>query len=212
MEGDTETLTVMFVDIVSYTKTTSQLSREDINRLHEVFDDLVLPIFERRNGQVIKKMGDDYLVAFKSPTNAVLCGMDIQDAFYEYNSASPSKPLRVRVAIHTGEVIKRKNDIYGEAVNVAARMEDITPANQIFFSEAVFSAMNKQEIPFTHMGLKRFRGLKYPVRIFKARSNHAIRKQKRKSVFLELIRALIAIGAVLVVAYLVFYLMINYFY
>ncbi|MDD5098486.1 MAG: adenylate/guanylate cyclase domain-containing protein [Candidatus Pacebacteria bacterium] len=210
MEDNTETLTVMFVDIVSYTKTTSQLSREEVNRLHDIFDDLAIPIFERHNGQIIKKMGDDFLVAFKSPTNAVLCGMEIQDAFYEYNRGNPQKPLRVRVAIHTGEVIKRKNDIYGEAVNVAARMEDITPPNQIFFSEAVFSAMNKQEIPFSHLGLKRFRGLKYPVRIFKAKSNYRIRKQARTSVLGELIRILVAVGIIGLAIYLIYFLLSNF--
>ena len=130
---DTETLTVMFLDIVSYTKTTSQLSREEVNRLHEVFEDMVLPIFDRYSGKVVKDTGDGFLVAFKSPTNAVLCGMELQDALYEYNELNPKHPLKVRVADHTGEVIKRKNDIYGEAINIAARIEDITPPNQIFF-------------------------------------------------------------------------------
>jgi len=209
MKGSTETLTVMFVDIVSYTRTMSQLSREEVNRLHDIFDDIVLPLFDKHEGEIIKKMGDDFLVVFKSPTNAVLCGMEIQDAFYEYNSMNTSKPLRVRVAIHTGEIIRRKNDIYGEAVNVAARMEDVTPPNQIFFSEAVFSAMNKQEIPFAHMGLKRFRGLKYPVRIFKARSSYGVRKKKKSSAMKEIVRMIIALGLIGLAILLIYFVLTN---
>lgn len=208
---DTETLTVMFVDIVEYTRTTSKLSREEFSTLHDIFDNIVLPIFDRYGGAVVKKIGDAYLVAFKSPTNGVLCGMELQNAFYEYNSTSKS-PLRIRVVIHTGEVIKRKHDVYGEAVNVAARMQNITPPNQVFFSEATFSAMNKQEIPFAHLGLKKFRGLKYPVRIFKARSPYEKTFKRKKVTFIaEFIKTLIIVGLIGLTAYISYYILLNYF-
>lgn len=211
MQDNTETLTVMFIDIVDYTRTTSRLSREDYNRLHDMFESIVIPIFDKYGGKIVKEMGDAYFTIFKSPTNGVLCGMELQDALYEYNSTAQI-PIRVRVVIHTGEVIKRGSDVYGEAVNVAARMQDITPPNQVFFSEAVFSAMNKQEIPFMHLGLKKFRGLKYPVRIFKARgANEAGRRRRKSPFFIEFLKALLILGVISLAAYAVYMIALNYF-
>jgi class 3 adenylate cyclase len=204
MEDNTETLTVMFIDIVDYTNTTLQLSREELHRVHDAFDEIALNMFSKYNGRVIKKMGDAYLIAFKSPTNAVICGMELQNAFYDYNKKSET-PLRIRVSIHTGEVINRHNDIYGEAVNVASRMQKVTPADQVFFSEAVFSAMNKQEIPFAHLGLKRFRGLKYPVRIFRAKNIYAERKKRSFAILSKIIKTILIIGLIGIVGLAVYF-------
>jgi len=76
-----ETLTVMFIDIVGYTKRTNKLSREDFNTFHSVFDNISISIFQAFNGNVVKKIGDAFLVTFKLPTDAILCGIELQKAF-----------------------------------------------------------------------------------------------------------------------------------
>jgi len=178
MKNDrSEVLTVMFTDIVGYTKTTAQLSREEFTQLHDTFDDLSLPLFSNHNGTVIKKIGDAYLITFRSPTEAVLCGIDLQKAFATHNKNS-RRPIRIRVAIHTGEVVVRKDDVYGEAVNTTSRIEHIAPAGAVVFSEAVFSAMNKREIPYMHMGTRTLKGMKYPVRLFRVETPADIRARR----------------------------------
>lgn len=164
-----EVTTVMFTDIVGYTKTTAQLSREEFNTLHDAFDDLSLPIFEKHDGHVVKKIGDAFLITFKSPTQAVLCGIELQKAFAAHNKQA-RRPIRIRVAIHTGEVIVRKDDVYGEAVNTASRIENITPAGTVVFSDAVFSAMNKSEVQYVNLGMRHLRGMKYPIRLFRVKN------------------------------------------
>lgn len=174
-ENGTEIVTVLLTDIVNYTGKTANLTRDDFSELHDAFDSISLPIFEKYNGKVVKKIGDAFLVIFKSATEAVHCSTELQNAFASYRHES-GRNLHIKVALHTGEVMHRHNDIYGDAVNTVARIESATPADGIFFSEAVFSAMNKSEIPFKHLGLKKFRGLRYPTRLFRVRGGQESRR------------------------------------
>ncbi len=168
-----EILTIMFIDIVGYTKVTSNLNRDLFNEMHDVFDSISLPLFQKYSGNVLKKMGDAFLITFKSPTDAVLCGMELQDAFDRYNASRKGKyPLKIRVAIHTGEVLLRGGDVYGDAVNITSRLENVAGPGEIVFSEALFMAMNKNEVPYVHLGVKKLRGTKYPVRVFRVKGHY----------------------------------------
>ena len=204
-----EVLTVMFIDIVGYTKTTAQLSREEFTQLHDTFDNMSIPIFERYGGRVVKKIGDAFLVTFKSPTNAVLCGVELQNVFDHYNK-NVKRPIRIRVAIHTGEVILRHDDVFGEAVNTASRIEGVAGSGQIVFSEAVFSAMNKREVPYIHLGLQKLKGMKYPIRLFRVKSAYDEILRRRRAVA-SFFKKLILLGLIALVVYLIFSYVFPYF-
>jgi len=204
-----EILTVVFIDIVGYTKTTAQLSREEFTQLHDTFDNITLPLIEKHSGKVIKKIGDAFLITFRSPTNAVLCGTELQNAFEQHNKRA-KRPIRIRVAIHTGEVIIRNDDVFGEAVNTTSRIEGITEANEIVFSEAVFSAMNKREVPYIHLGLKKLKGMKFPIRLFRVKSGYdeILRRRRMIVTFFE---RLILLGLIALAVYLIIKYVLPYF-
>jgi len=168
-----EILTVMFIDIVEYTSTSAKMSRDEFFELHNTFDSLAIPIFKQYFGHVVKKIGDAFLVTFKSPTDAVLCGIELQKAFRRYNyiQGDKSRWIRIRVAIHTGEVIHRNNDVYGDAVNATSRIESLAKAGQVMFSEGVYHAMNKNEVPVLFLGAHRLKGVEHPVRLFRVRTH-----------------------------------------
>lgn len=212
-----EILTVMFIDIVNYTDTTAHMDREMFSRLQDAFDNLSIPLFEKYNGYIVKKMGDAFLLTFKSPTDAVLCGIDIQNTFERYNRDHQLKyPLKVRVALHTGEVMHRDGDIYGDAVNIAARIESVTGPGEIIFSKALFLAMNKNEIPFINIGLRNFKGSKYPVRLFRVKGHYdkILRRKKRKKTrklrAKNLLVNLGLLGSIAVVIFFVLYYLYNH--
>lgn len=189
-----EIATVMFVDLVEYTKTTARLTREHFDQLLNAFETIPAPIFERYGGTVVKKIGDAFLVTFRSPTDAVLCGIALQREFRKYNLKYRLRhPLRIRVAIHMGEVLHRGGDVYGDAVNTASRIESIAEAGQVVFSDAVFSSMNKNEVPYIHLGLKDLKGVNYPVRLWRVRT-HQDEVRQRKEQFKRLVSQLIVIG------------------
>ena len=178
-----EVLTIMFVDLVGYTKTTSKLSRESLSGLHDVFDTICVGVFDKYGGYVVKKIGDAFLVTFRSPTNALLAGVELQNDFKKYNQHYKlKKPLKIRVALHSGEVVIKDNDIYGDAVNTTSRIEAIVKPGDIIFSEAVYNNMNKNEIPFLFVGEKKFKGVRRPIKIFKIKRvyDEIIRKRKKR--------------------------------
>ncbi|MHC4914198.1 MAG: adenylate/guanylate cyclase domain-containing protein, partial [Planctomycetota bacterium] len=119
----TENLTVMFTDIVGFTAKTAGLSREEHEALLVGHDRLFLPIIANYSGTRIKSLGDSMLVAFRSPTDAVKCGMALQDAVCAYDRTTGSeRSFHIRVAISVGEVRVSGGDIFGEAVNVAGHL------------------------------------------------------------------------------------------
>lgn len=165
---ETRVLTVMFTDIKGFTERTSGHSREELSELLKAHDEILKPHFERFSGRVVKTLGDAFLVTFESPTNAVLCGLAIQDQLHKFNAElDAERRIEVRVAVSSGEVLLKENDIFGEAVNIAARLEGVTEAGEIYFTDSVYLAMNKQEVPTSEVGMRRFKGIPEPVKIYR---------------------------------------------
>ncbi|TAL19178.1 hypothetical protein EPN90_04385 [Patescibacteria group bacterium] len=164
----TKHLTVMFTDIKNYTVKSSEKTREELLGLLEEHDRLVRPVFEKFGGTVVKTIGDAFLVTFESPTDAVLCGMEIQRILKAHNaSAHPNERIEVRVAINSGEVTVKDNDVFGEPVNIAARIEGIAEVNEIYFTEAVYLAMNKAEVPSAEVGVRHLKGIPHEIKVYK---------------------------------------------
>jgi|GEM_PF-1737655 len=163
----TENLTILFVDIAGFTATTSRQSRAENARLLQNFGSTLLPLIKNFKGRLIKTIGDALLITFRSPTDAMLCSMALQDAMHGYNLSAPEgEKIHIRVAANLGEVRVTKNDIFGEPVNVASRIEGVAPADEIYLSEAVYMAMNKAEVPAMDVGSKELAGVAHPVRLY----------------------------------------------
>ncbi len=161
-------LSVMFTDMRGFTARTSAGSRARMTALIAQHEKLLLPVFRHFAGKVVKTIGDAFLVIFDSPTDAVLCGVAIQEVLRQHNAkAAEDERLEVRVAINSGEVDHRDNDVYGEPVNIAARLEGIAEAGEVYFTESVYLSMNKREAPSTEIGERTFQGIPHPIRVYK---------------------------------------------
>jgi serine/threonine protein kinase, bacterial len=166
----TQSLTVMMTDIAGYTERTSRVSREESARWLALHDSLLTPAFRAFSGKVVKTIGDAFLVTFGSPTDAVHCACAIQDRLWMHNkSAGPDDKINVRVALSAGEVRLHKGDVFGEAVNLAARIEGIAQAGEVLFSDSVYSTMNVAEVPFEPRGEQTLKGIARPVMIYAAK-------------------------------------------
>ncbi|MCY1077582.1 adenylate/guanylate cyclase domain-containing protein [Archangium lansingense] len=164
----TANLAIAFTDIQGFTERTSRQTLEENQRLLKVHHDLLTPIFKAFGGRIIKSIGDAFLVTFESPTQAVLSGMAIQDRLWQYNrSAQEAERLDVRVAINVGEVRVESNDVFGEPVNIASRVESIAEAGEVYFTEAVYLAMNKAEVPSHEVGAFELKGIPGKIRVFR---------------------------------------------
>jgi class 3 adenylate cyclase len=163
----TRNLTILLTDIKGYTARVSQAARVGLSELNALHERLLPPVFAHFGGTIVKRVGDAYLVRFDSPTDAVLCGVTLQEVLRQHNHrATEVERLEIRVAINAGEVELLDDDVLGEPVNIAARLEEIAEAGEVFFTEAVYLTMNRREAPCTEIGERTFRGVPYPVRVY----------------------------------------------
>ncbi len=201
---NSEIITVMMIDLVGYSSKSALMSREEFIQLHDIFDNLSLTTFEKFSGKVIKKMGDAFLITFKSPTNAVHCGRELMKVFEGFNvNKSKNEHLNIRVAINSGEVLHRENDVYGDAVNITSRIEGITPAKEIYFSNSVYQAINKNEIPHLEVGYFELKGIPEPTKIFKVRNRKDEIRFRNEKIKTALIIIICSIAIILMLNYII---------
>ena len=163
----TANLAIVFTDIKGFTERTSRQTLEENQQLLKLHGELLLPLFRAFSGKVVKTIGDAFLVTFESPTQAVLCGAAIQDRLWGHNrAAAETERLEVRVAVNVGEVRLESGDVFGEPVNIAARIEGITDAGEVYFTEAVYLSMNKAEVPAKEVGEFELKGIPEKVRVY----------------------------------------------
>ena len=168
----TENLAVVFTDIVGYTARTGRQSREENARMLAQHDRLLLPLVRAFGGRRVKSIGDALLLTFRSPTDSVLCGMAMQDRLAQHNAALPdSNRLVIRVAISLGEVRLERGDVFGEPVNVAARVEHETPPGEVWLTDAVQLSMNRAEVPLVEVGMRELKGISQPVRLYRVQQS-----------------------------------------
>jgi class 3 adenylate cyclase len=169
----TENLAVMLTDMKGFTAATSRQTRAENARMLALQDVLLLPVVRAFGGVRVKTIGDAYLVLFSSPTSGLLCGMALQDRLWDYNRrAGEAERIEVRVVLSLGEVRlegapERPSDVYGEAVNLAARVEAEAEAGEIWFTEAVRLVADAGEVPSDDVGLHALKGFPEPVRLFR---------------------------------------------
>lgn len=162
-------LTIMLTDIKGFTSKTAGFSRAQTQQLLDRHRELVLPVVLKFGGRLVKTIGDAFLVVYKSPTDAVICGMEVQAALRAYNEGKePADKIEIRIAINAGEVtVHDDGDIYGDAVNITSRLESIAEAGEVFFTEAVYLAMNKKEVPSSEIGYRQFKGIPEKIKVFR---------------------------------------------
>jgi class 3 adenylate cyclase len=177
----TENLAVMLTDMKGFTAATSRQSREENARMLALQDELVLPVVRAFGGRRVKTMGDASLVLFSSPTSALLCGMAIQDRLWDYGRRVPEEErIEVRVVVSLGEVRlvgsgAAPQDVFGEAVNLAARVEGEAEVGEIWFTEAVHLVADAAQVEAEDLGTRRLKGIDEEARLFRvARTGAAV--------------------------------------
>lgn len=166
-----QNLSIMLTDIQGYSTTTASSSREEVVSLIRRHNQLMRPVIEFYRGTIIKSIGDAFLCTFNSATDAVICAIIIQLLLKEYNQRlkDESHRLNLRIVINSGDVSIENNDIFGNAVNVTARMETLEcfPGGSIGISESTYLLMDRNEIVAEKLGPQQFKGIPEAVNVFR---------------------------------------------
>lgn len=165
--GTRKLAAIMFTDIKSFSKKMSE-NEELAMQLLRIHDDTLKAIIEKYEGKIVKAIGDAFMVDFSSAVNAVKCATESQEAFHAYNAGKTDlEKIEVRIGVHLGDVITDGNDIFGDGVNIAARIEAVAEPNRICISQDVYSQIkNKMQLKTFHMGSISLKNIPEPVEVY----------------------------------------------
>jgi len=163
-------LAVLITDVSGYTAFTASAPREELSAAIRQQQELAPPIVKARRGRIVKWIGDAVLAVFESATDAVLCGHEIQRAFEASGRRGGSAPpTTVKAVVTLGDVgVDNDGDVYGEAVNLAARLEKVATAGEVFFTEAVRMAVSRADVPHERVGAYDFKGIADEVAVYRS--------------------------------------------
>jgi adenylate cyclase len=168
MQGERKLAAIMFTDIVGYTSLAQSDEKKALSLLEE-HRALLRPVFEGHGGRVVKTMGDAFLVEFASALKATECAAEVQKLLHERNrTRQVSERVEVRIGIHAGELVERDGDIYGDAVNIASRIEPLAEPGGIRVTEQVYDHIkNKTTLKVERSGAAELKNIRAPVEIYR---------------------------------------------
>ncbi len=161
---------IVAADVAGYSRLMGEDETGTLKRLQNLLKTVVQPGIERRKGRIVKLMGDGLLAEFASAVEAVEGAADIQRQMKDHEPDLPAdKRIRLRIGVNLGDIIVEGSDIYGEGVNVAARVEALAEPGGICISGPVFDQVDgKTGLAFADGGEQTVKNISKPVRIYMA--------------------------------------------
>ena len=161
-----------------------------LKRVKRIERDLIQPSIAEHHGRLVKTTGDGFIAIFDSPVEAVRCGIVIQQSMIGRNATLPRHHwIEYRIGVNLGDVMIEDDDVYGDGVNVAARLEGIADPGQVYISGGVYEQIkNKLVCGYQSLGDRRIKNITDPVRVYRvlpdpAAVNH-VRRQRQNFLIL----------------------------
>jgi adenylate cyclase len=166
---------VLAADMVGYSRLMELDEVGTLARLKTYRLELIDPTIAKTNGRIIKTTGDGMLVEFHSVVEAVQCAAEIQRRMARRNSdVLPDRRIEFRIGINLGDVIAEEGDIFGDGVNVAARLQQISDVGGVCVSQAVRDQLgDRLDMSFDDMGEQSVKNIARPLRVFRLRLDAA---------------------------------------
>ncbi len=125
---------IVSADVVGYSRLMGRDEAGTLRRLNARRSELIDPMIEKHSGRIVKTTGDGLLLEFQSVVAAVECSIAVQEGMAERNADADDDAIRFRIGVHLGEVIVEGGDIFGDGVNIAARLQEISETDGITLS------------------------------------------------------------------------------
>ena len=160
-------LAVMFTDMKGFSRRMNRDETEGLKAL-AAHNQRITRAVRKTRGRIIETAGDSFLVSFESALRAVQCASAIQTSLARYNaSRRQSERIMVRIGIHLGDVIEMNGRLRGDAVNIAARIQQVTPPGETRCSDAVRAAVDgKTDLEIRRVGRRSLKNIRQPVTLY----------------------------------------------
>ena len=175
-----QVLAILAADVVGYSRQMEADEAGTIARLRAVRAETVDPLIAWHRGRLVKLTGDGALVAFESVVNAVRCAVEIQRSLAARNSGLPgAERLVLRIGVNLGDVALVDDDLYGDGVNVAARLEQLCDPGGVMVSGTAYDQLHgKLDLALDFAGEQRVKNIARPVRAYRVRLD-GVRRWRR---------------------------------
>lgn len=168
MYPDRALAAIMITDIVGFSKEMEDNEEHTYSKLL-IHNEMIRKNISKNKGKEIKTIGDAFLVRFKSAVDAVKAGMSIQNEFSRYNKDRKEvDQILVRIGIHIGDILIKDNDVFGNGINIASKIEPLAEPGGICISADTYNVVkNSIDIKALSLGRKELKNIKDPPEIFK---------------------------------------------
>jgi adenylate cyclase len=166
---------ILAADVAGYSRLMGADEEGTLQRLKALRRELVDPKIAEHHGRIVKTTGDGMLVEFASVVDAVRCAVAVQQAISERNTGVDAESrIELRIGVNLGDVIVEGDDLYGDGVNVAARIEALADAGGVFVSNTVYDQVrDRPPFDFQDLGEQRVKNIARPVRVYRVRDVRA---------------------------------------
>ena len=159
---------ILAADVAGYSRLIGLDEEGTLARLKELRRTLIDPKISAHRGRIVKTMGDGLLVQFASAVDAVRCAVDIQRQIPEWNSEADEGRIEFRIGINLGDVVVDGDDIHGDGVNIAARLQALAEPGGICISGSVYDQVrDKLDVGLTEAGEQQLKNIARPVRVYR---------------------------------------------
>jgi class 3 adenylate cyclase len=167
--------TILAADVVGYSRLMEQDEAGTMALLRARRHEVLMPAVARQGGRVFKVMGDGVLIEFTSVVNAVECAIDLQKAMQAQNAAMPAhQHILLRIGINLGDVMVEGSDLYGDGVNLVARLEALAEPGGICVSGDVYRQVrSKLQMQFQDLGEQKVKNIVGPVHAYRVQADAA---------------------------------------
>jgi adenylate cyclase len=175
MEPERRLTTILAADVVAYSRLMGEDEAGTLTLLKQRRREVLAPLVTRHGGRIFKLMGDGALVEFPSVVNAVQCAVEIQKGMTAANAALPeNKRIVLRIGVNLGDVIVEGNDLYGDGVNLAARLEGLAEPGGICLSDTAHRHVaSKLPLGYRDLGEQAVKNFAKPIRVYAVGSEAA---------------------------------------
>ncbi|NJM91340.1 MAG: adenylate/guanylate cyclase domain-containing protein [Rhodospirillaceae bacterium] len=159
---------ILAADVVDYSRLMEADEAGTLAALNGCRHDLIEPAAAQHQGRIFKTMGDGFLIEFGSVVEAVQCAVDLQAGTEGTGDSVGARKIRLRIGVNLGDILVEQDDLYGDGINIAARLQSMAEPGAILLSGTVYDHLkSKIAVGFAFVGERRLKNISEPVRVYR---------------------------------------------